>query len=123
MLGLIFISRADLGSRCICVSNAYLQRPTYFAVVTSATITWNSIHKLLLLLDFSNWSSFYECPTECTFCFENGPNIEAVPNVFEFFVNIPKIWDTDYAISLSHVAVTIDVGVDWRIDLLVIHKS
>jgi hypothetical protein len=70
----------------------------YFAEVTSVTITWNSVNTLLRLLSISNRSRFDHYPTGCMFSFENGPNIEAVPNASEFLRSTHTIWDNDRAI-------------------------
>jgi hypothetical protein len=81
--------------------NANVQRSAYFADVTSATLTGNTVHTFLRLLGISNRSSFHQCPTERMFSFENGPNSEAVPNASEVFGNTPKIWDNNLAIICS----------------------
>jgi hypothetical protein len=66
-----------------------------FADVTSATITWDAVHALLRPLGFSNRTSFHQCPTECMFNFENGPEIETLPNASAFLGNTLNIWDND----------------------------
>jgi hypothetical protein len=62
------------------------------------TFTQNTIHTLLHLLGISNQSSFHQCPTDCMFCFEDGPNIEVVPTASEFFGDASNIGDNDHAL-------------------------
>jgi hypothetical protein len=66
-------------------------------VSTSAADTWNTVHTLLRLLGIPNRSSFQQCAMECTFSFENGPDIETVPNTSEFLGNTPNKWDNNRA--------------------------
>jgi hypothetical protein len=51
------------------------------------------VHTLLRLLGNSVRSSVHQCPTECMFSFENGPDIEAVSNTSEFLGDTLNIWD------------------------------
>jgi phosphatidate phosphatase APP1 len=39
--------------------------------------------------------------TECMFHFENGPNIEVVPNVSEFFRSTTNMWDNNHVFYFS----------------------
>jgi hypothetical protein len=75
--------------------HVYFSRSACFIDVASATFTWDVVCTLLHLLGISNRSSFHQCPTECLFSFENGPDIEMVPHVSEFLRNTPKVWDND----------------------------
>jgi hypothetical protein len=69
---------------------ANFQKSACFGDVTSATVTWNTIHTLPRPLGISNRSRFHR-PTECKFSFEKGPDIETVSSTSEFFGNTPNI--------------------------------
>jgi hypothetical protein len=56
---------------------------------------WNVIYTQLRLLGISNRSSFHQCPTECTFSFEYGPDIETVSDASEILGYIISIWNND----------------------------
>jgi hypothetical protein len=60
-----------------------------FTDVTSTTIICEIVHTVLHLLGISKWSSFHQCPKECMFSFENGPDIEMVSNESEFLGDTP----------------------------------
>jgi hypothetical protein len=75
---LILIFQADLMSGCICAPWRVLLSCTCFTDVTCATVTRDAVHTLLCLLGISNRYSFLQCPTECMFSFENGPDIGTV---------------------------------------------
>lgn len=53
---------------------------------------------LLHLLGISNLSSFRHGSMECMICFENGPDIEAFSNAYEFLRDTPNMWDGDSAL-------------------------
>jgi hypothetical protein len=73
--------------------NVCFKRSAFFASVTSATITRGIVHTLLHLLGISNQSSSQQCPMECMFSFENGPDIEMVSSASEFLGYTINIWD------------------------------
>jgi hypothetical protein len=98
MLGHLRFFEQTLGQGVFVLLNAHFQRSACFTDVTSDTFTWNTIHTLLRLLDIPNRPTFHQCPTECLFSFEDGPNIEAVPNASDFFGNTPNIGDNDCAL-------------------------
>jgi hypothetical protein len=78
--------------------NTYFQRSASFADITSAAVAWDTVHRLLRLLGISNRSSFHQCPTECRFSFENGSEVETVPNASEFLGSALYIRDDHSAL-------------------------
>jgi hypothetical protein len=62
-----------------------------FADIASATVPWDIVHTLLLLLGICNLSSVHQRPTECMFSPENCPHIETVSSASEFHIDILDI--------------------------------